>query len=85
MERDACTDNAALEGTHRAAASRTFGQDRDAFGLEASSTEFFSSSDEGPSKPTDQLSTQIQSTLIFALLCIIVTIVMLSHTLSLHY
>ena len=81
MERDACTENGAAKGTHRAVASRAFGRDRD----EASSSEFLSSSGEGVSKPTGQLSTRIQSTPIFVLLCTIVAIVLLSHTLSVHY
>ena len=85
MERDACTENGAATGTHRAVASRAFGRDRDGSPVEASSTELLSSSGEGVSKPTDQKSTQAQSTLIFVLLCTIVTIVMLSHAFSMHH
>jgi hypothetical protein len=85
MERDACTENGVAEGTHRAVASRAFGRAQDGFPVEASSTEFFSSSDEGVSKPTAHLSTRIQSTLIFVLLCTMVSIVVLSHALSVHY
>ena len=85
MERDACRENGTAEGTRRAVASRTFGRDHDGFSVEASSAEFLSSSDPGVSKSTDQLSTEIQSTLIFVLLCTIATVVVLSHIFSVTY
>ena len=85
MERDASTENGAAQGSHRAAASRGFGWERDRTPVEASSTELLPSSGEAVSKPTDQQSTQVQKALIFVLLCVIVNIVMLSHMLSTHH
>jgi hypothetical protein len=72
MERDVCT--------------RAFGRHREGPSVEASSTEFHFPSGEGVSKPTD-LSTKVQSTLIFVLLCAIVSIVALvaSSALSVNY
>jgi hypothetical protein len=85
MERDACGENGTADGSQPAVASRAFGRSRDGSPVEASSTELLPSSSAGVSKPTDQQSTQVQNTLIFVLLCAIVSIVLFSPMLSMHH